>query len=132
MLKNIFGRAIIAIAWSIGIQILLCLPGSSIPSGGWFDIPNLDKIVHCFLFGGVTAVWCYYFYLKGKPSPSLATIFFVVYLLVSADGIILEFIQRDYIPNRSFDKGDIIADISAASIAYGICNVQLLFRNTTT
>ena len=119
-------KAFVAIAWTVLIQVLLCLPGSTIPTGGLFNIPNLDKIVHCVLFGGFTGFWCYYFFLGGKPSASLKIIFFVVYLLAVADGIIMEFVQRDYIPNRSFDLADIVADILACSIAYGICNIKLL------
>lgn len=115
-----------AIAWTIAIQVLLCLPGSTIPSGGMFDIPQLDKIVHVFLFGGFTGIWCYYFYLKGINSGKLKWIFFGVYLFAAVNGIILEFIQRDYIPNRSFDQGDIIADVISSSIAYGICNIRLI------
>jgi len=115
-----------AVAWTIAIQVLLCLPGSTIPSGGLFNIPQLDKVVHVILFGGCTALWCYYFYLKEKSAASLKTVFFIIYLLVAANGIVLEFIQRDYIPNRSFDEGDIIADILASSIAYGICTIRLI------
>jgi len=35
-------------------------------------------------------------------------------------------VQRDYIPNRSFDEVDIIVDVIASSIAYGLCNIKLL------
>jgi len=126
VINRILSQPFVAIAWTVAIQVLLCLPGSQIPSGGVFAIPNLDKIVHVGLFGGCTAVWCYFFYLKGTGAGKLKTIFFIVYILVSANGIILEYIQRDYIPNRSFDLGDIIADVIAASIAYGICNIRLL------
>ncbi|MFT3936951.1 MAG: VanZ family protein [Chitinophagaceae bacterium] len=126
MIKRLFSTVILPIAWFILIQVLLCLPGSDIPSGGMFDIPNLDKIVHVGLFGGLTFLWCYYFYLKGKTPTQLKTIFFIIYLLTCANGIILEFVQRDYIPNRSFDLGDIIADVLAASVAYGICNIRFI------
>ena len=126
MINKILRTSFVAIAWTILIQVLLCLPGSTLPSGGVFNIPQLDKIVHTILFGGFTGFWCYYFYLKGTPPARCKTIFFIVYLLAAANGIVLEFIQRDYIPNRSFDEGDIIADVLAASIAYGICNIKLL------
>jgi hypothetical protein len=125
-MNRLLGKSLLAIAWTILIQILLCLPGSALPKGGVFEIPQLDKIVHVTLFGGATFLWCYYYYIKGRPASKLKIIFFIVYLLVTANGIILEFIQRDYIPNRSFDLADIIADMSAASIAYGICNIKLL------
>jgi VanZ family protein len=38
----------------------------------------------------------------------------------------MEYIQLYYIPGRSFDKGDIIADIVGASLAYGLSNIKLL------
>jgi hypothetical protein len=127
VINRILSKAFLPITWTILIQVLLCLPGTSIPSGGFFfSIPELDKIAHIILFGCFTAFWCYYYYLNGKSPIKLKTIFFVVYLLAAANGIILEFIQRNYIPNRSFDQGDIIADLAASSIAYGLCNIKLL------
>lgn len=120
----------VPIAWTILIQVLLCLPGSTLPSGGVFNIPQLDKIIHSVLFGGFTGLWCYYYFLKGKSPGSLKTIFFIVYLLAITNGIILEYVQRDYIPNRSFDEADIIVDVIASSIAYGCCNIKLLKTNS--
>jgi len=125
-MKSILGKAFIAIVWTVMIQVLLCLPGSTLPSGGMFDIPNLDKIVHVILFGGFTFLWCYFYYLKQWSSSQLAVIFFVIYVAAAVNGIVLEFIQRDYIPNRSFDPGDIIADMAGSSVAYGICNIRLI------
>ena len=125
-MKRLLSNLLIPITWTIAIQVLLCLPGTTLPSEGLFNIPHLDKIVHVILFGGFTGVWCYYYYLKGKSPGSLKTIFFVVYLVAALNGIVLEFIQRDYIPYRSFDQGDIIADVIASSIAYGICNIKLI------
>jgi VanZ family protein len=126
VINKLLSKAFVAIAWTILIQLLLCLPGASIPSGGMFNIPELDKIAHIILFGAFTGLWCYYYYLKGKSPARLKTIFFIVYLLAAADGIIMEFVQLNYIPNRSFDTGDIVADLMASSIAYGICTVKLV------
>lgn len=126
MIKRLLSNVFYPIAWTIAIQVLLCLPGSAIPSEGLFSIPHLDKFVHIFLFGGVTGIWCYYYYAKGKSPRQLKTIFFVVYLLAAVNGIVLEYVQRDYIVNRSFDEGDIIADVISSSIAYGICSVKLI------
>ncbi len=125
MIKRILSNFFFPLAWTIAVQVLLCLPGTDLPSESLF-IPHFDKIVHFFLFGGFTAVWCYYYFLKGTAASKLKTIFFIVYLLVAMNGIVLEFVQRDYIPFRSFDLGDIIADVVSASIAYGICNIKLI------
>jgi VanZ family protein len=56
----------------------------------------------------------------------LKIIFFSVYLVAVINGIAIEYIQLNFIPNRAFDQGDIIADIISAGIGYGICNVKLL------
>jgi len=130
VLKRLLSKAPVPIAWTILIQVLLCLPGSTLPSGGVFNIPQLDKIIHSLLFGGFTGLWCYYYFLRGKSPGSLKTIFFIVYLLAITNGIILEYVQRDYIPNRSFDEADIIVDVIASSIAYGCCNIKLLKTNS--
>ncbi|MEO5681843.1 MAG: VanZ family protein [Chitinophagaceae bacterium] len=126
MINRLLSKVSLPIAWTILIQVLLCIPGSDLPSGDLFDIPHLDKIVHIILFGTLTGLWCYYYYLKGKPAVQLKTIFFIVFLLAAFNGIALEFVQKNFIPNRSFDDGDIIADVLASSIAYGICNIKLL------
>jgi VanZ family protein len=115
-----------AIVWTILIQVLLCLPGSAIPSKGIFSTPQIDKFVHIILFGGFTWLWSYWLYRRGADN--LVLLFFIIYIIAAADGIVLEFVQRDYIPNRSFDPVDIIADMSGASIAYGICNIRYLSR----
>jgi drug/metabolite transporter (DMT)-like permease len=126
LLKSLFKKWVIPVTWTLIIQVLLCLPGSAFPKSDLFDIPHLDKIVHIILFGGFVGSWCYYLFLKNISASRLKSLFFIVFLIAMANGIILEFIQRDYIPNRSFEEGDIIADIIAAGIAYGICNLKLL------
>lgn len=125
-MKKIFSTIYLACLWTILIQVLLCLPGSTLPSEGDFNIPNIDKYVHTILFGGFVALWCLFANSKGYPTRKKAAIFFFVYLFACFNGIVLEYIQRDYIPNRSFDLGDIIVDVLSASISYGFCNVYLL------
>lgn len=126
MVKNLFGKLLVPLAWTLFMETLFFLPGSSLPDEGAFNIPNLDKIVHIFLFGAFVSLWCYYFYRKGKSPGRLKWIFFGVYFLALFNGIAVEYIQFYYIPGRSFDKGDIIADMTGAGLAYGICNIKLL------
>ncbi|MEO6917060.1 MAG: VanZ family protein [Chitinophagaceae bacterium] len=124
-MKKIFSTIFPALAWTILIQIALCLPGEAIPSTEGFPIPNFDKIVHVIIFGGFVGLWSYYLSRKTNYLKTLNTGLFLIYLLAVINGIAIEYIQRDYIPNRSFDQGDIIADVLSASIAYGICNIVL-------
>jgi len=126
LIKKLFGYILVPLAWTVLMQVLFCLPGSSLPDVDKFSIPNLDKYVHIFLFGVFVALWCYYFYGKGKSPKILKTIFFGVYLVAVFNGVLMEYIQLYYISGRSFDKGDIIADMMGASLAYGLSNIKLL------
>lgn len=109
------------IGWTLLTIILLCLPGSAFPSKGLFnlDIPHLDKIIHVILFGGIILFWCLYLLQKKEWSTGWRQIVVVVALLTIGLGVCLEYIQFNFIPNRSFDKGDILAN-SLSTIVFGI------------
>ena len=126
-MKKYFAKLFVPLSWTIFIQIILCLPGSTLPdTGGMFSIPDLDKVIHIIIFGAFVGLWCYYLSQKGISQKRLRYAFFYIFLLAAFNGIVIEYVQKNFIPNRSFDQGDIIADILSAGIAYGICNVKLL------
>jgi uncharacterized BrkB/YihY/UPF0761 family membrane protein len=127
--KRLFAKLWLPVCWTILIQILLTLPGSSFPSIGLFGIPHFDKLAHIVLFGCFVGLWCYYFFLKKNTAEKLKKIFFAIFLVAVCNGIIMEFVQFYLIANRSFDEGDIVANLMAVSIAYGICNIKLLKIN---
>ena len=127
-MNKIFKTVYIALAWTIVIQILLCLPGSAIPDEKAFSIPNIDKFVHIALFGGFVALWCFYANKQTYTIRKRAVLFFIIFLTGCLNGILLEYVQKYYIPNRDFDQADIIVDIISASISYGFCNVYLLTK----
>lgn len=125
-MKKIFSTIFPALTWTIVIQIALCLPGESIPSTEGFPIPAFDKVVHVIIFGGLVGFWSYYLSKQKFSGKTLSIALFLIYLGAVFNGIIIEYIQRDYVPHRSFDQGDIIADVISASISYGICNIVLV------
>lgn len=92
----------IAVLWFIITTILLCIPGKKLPSIGWFQIYQVDKLVHIVIFGLLCFLWCRALINKKY--------FLLMVLLMCCYGIIMEFVQENYIPNRSFDVGDIYAD----------------------
>lgn len=92
------------------ITFLFCLPGNKFPTGHLFSIPNLDKAFHISFF--ITLCLLFSFPLK-KRFASIAKIkqwFFIICLLGISYGIAIEFIQKNWIPNRSFELLDIVAD----------------------
>jgi VanZ family protein len=91
---------------------LLTLPRSSVPSGWFFiHIPQFDKIVHIGMFG----MLCILFHFPAFTSPLSARQKLGWYWLISIAGIlygvVMEFVQRDLVANRSFEGADILADM---------------------
>jgi hypothetical protein len=99
-----------AILWFIISTILLTLPGSSIPKEDWLGKIWADKWIHVAMFAIMVFLWCRLLLKKYIGNKKLKTIFFYMALLWLAYGIGMEFVQKYFIPNRSFDVGDIIAD----------------------
>jgi VanZ family protein len=100
---------------------LLTLPGSAFPSQNWMGMVHFDKVVHIGLFSLLTLLICHGLYktqLAGRMvrDTQVATrgvlirAFIITAVAVLFYGIIIEYVQRDFIPNRSFDSGDILAD----------------------
>ena len=99
-----------ALAWFILSFVLLTLPGSSLPSNDWLSGIGFDKYVHIGLFGILVFLFCWGTW-KRFPADSRNTRRIIsTGMLALAYGIAMEFVQRDFIPNRSFDVGDILAD----------------------
>lgn len=119
-IRKISAKKAIPISWTMLTIILLCIPGSVLPGLGLFGIKYLDKIAHIILFGGIVLLWSGY-YSRGAVFQKEIFVSGTITLLSIGLGIALEYIQVNFIPNRSFDTGDILAN-AAGSIA-----VYLLF-----
>lgn len=116
-----FKKFLPAIIWLLIVIVLLSLPGSTLPGATWMNKIQLDKWVHIFLFSMLTIFFCFPI-LNAKQKPS--TQYFIQYLIIAIltsiiIGIIMEYVQKYYIPDRSFDIWDIVAD-SVGSIIGGI------------
>ncbi len=118
-----------AVTWTIITQVLLSLPGSIFPGRGLFSIPNLDKVAHLFLFGGLVFTWCLYLYFRSSPAGISTTIIGLVIILAFSYGIAVEFFQKNFIPNRSFDRGDIVADLAGSLIGYLVTQWFIRWHN---
>jgi VanZ family protein len=112
-----------AIIWSVLICFLLIIPGQDFPEGP--RIPSLDKIVHAFLFGMQVFLWCRYG--SRATGRNIRWIFFLIFLLSCIYGIGMEYVQQYWVANRSFELGDIVADI-AGSLGGWIIYHYLFFQ----
>jgi VanZ family protein len=108
---------------------LLTLPASAFPKERWYTkIPLFDKWVHIGMFGIMALLLCWAAYKKKNWLQDLKKAFIWIGVFCLAYGIIMEFVQRYFIPNRSFDVGDIIAN-GAGSVAGVVYSIRRYIKN---
>lgn len=93
--------------WLVTIAVLCFMPGSALPQEDWLDTIKFDKWVHLALFAGLAFLWRFQF-------PDTRIWVLTVAAAVYAFGI--EVIQHCFIPARSFDLGDVVADLTGAGM----------------
>lgn len=106
-----------AFLWFVLIFILLIIPGKNLPEVTFLDKIYFDKWVHITLFA--VQVYLSYTALK-KIYPLSSAVFLNAAIYAWLYGIAMEFVQKYWVPNRSFDVTDIIADGVGCLIAYFI------------
>ena len=104
-----------AAVWLIISIILLTLPGSDIPQSSFFEIVYFDKWVHIGMFALLMLLWCFPFL---KKEIRVSNVFVIIGLSVIAYGILMEFVQKYFTTDRSFDITDIMADSAGVIIVW--------------
>jgi VanZ family protein len=121
-LKNIsFKKFIPGIAWFFVVLFLMCLPGEDLPPTDWLHINFLDKWAHIAVFGILVLLFCWPFYKSGYDEIKRKYYFIKITLAASVWGLTIEFIQKYFVPGRSFDLFDWAADTIGALITFFIC-----------
>jgi|LakMenE01Jun11ns_1017448.scaffolds.fasta_scaffold9871629_2 VanZ family protein len=105
---------LLASCWFALTTYLLVIPGDALPKTNLISIPYFDKLVHIGLFAILSALW-----LKSLKNRSI-TIDLIVVLGTIAYGVAMEFVQRDFVANRSFDVMDIMADSVGAVLGFAL------------
>ena len=98
----------LGVFWFILMTVLFCLPGSALPKAHWLDKIYFDKWVHIGLFAVAIFFWRFSFPVFSSSSNWL------LLLLAFGYGLSIEFIQKYWIPGRSFDLWDVAADMTGA------------------
>ena len=105
---KIFRYKTVAIAWFIIMGILFFLPGSDLPQANWMDAIYIDKWVHIGLFAVLVFLWRSSFVLDFNHYNWVLLLSAIFY------GLVVEFIQKYWVPNRSFDLFDLLADTAGS------------------
>jgi VanZ family protein len=103
------------IVWLILIYILLTIPGTDLPQSGFLDNIHFDKVVHIGLF----AVLVFLFSLPFKTNMgSNKNVFVFISFAAFTYGTLMEYVQKYWVDNRTFDVSDIIADGLGCLVGY--------------
>ena len=110
--------------WFVLTFILLTLPGKDIPDIQFLDGVYFDKWVHVGLFALLTFLFSFPYkkYLQQKNIYILIAVCAFIY------GVLMEFVQKFFVTNRSFDTTDMIADGIGCLLAYLFIQFQLRRR----
>jgi len=117
-----FKKFLPGIAWFFIIVYLTCTPASKLPQIGWLaSIPQFDKMVHVGLFAVLTFLFCWPLSKSSIDRNQRLQYFIKIAVAASIWGLTIEFIQKFWIPSRSFDLWDWAADSAGALIAFFYC-----------
>lgn len=122
-----------ALGWFALILILLTLPGSEFPNPiPWMKLIHFDKWVHAGLFAALNWLMLLPAAKHIHSKRYLQRRIWFTTLSVIAWGLTTEFIQDQWIPNRSFEWADWAADSVGAIIGavyFKYCTLKKYYGN---
>jgi hypothetical protein len=107
-----------AILAFIVATMLFCLPGEEFPEADWLNQLHFDKFIHVGLFIMLVVLWCLPAGYRLENKKRLDSVYICVTVAFISYGIAIEFIQRNFIPHRSFDFFDIVADAIGCGLGF--------------
>jgi VanZ family protein len=108
----------LAIAAFLVSFILLVLPGNEFPKAKLFNIHGLDKVIHTIMFFTLTWLFCRPLKNSNNSLAKKRRWFLQIAILAILYGILIEFVQKYFVPFRSFELADIAVDALGAMIGY--------------
>jgi len=115
------------IAWFFVVLTLICIPGYDLPKvDNWMIQLNYDKLIHV----GIFAVLAFLFMqplTKSSLSKKQQWQYFIKIALATVVwGYTTEVIQKFFIPGRSYDLTDWLADSIGGILAMIFCKIYFL------
>ena len=101
---------VVTVSFQIGVTVLMLLPSSGFPN---IQISNFDKLAHVGIYFLSFLLWAFSFFNKAA---SLKKTIILVLILLLIYGMVIEVVQGQFIPDRTSDIWDIVAN----SVGLGI------------
>ena len=111
-------RFLPGIAWFFVVMVLTFLPGENVPGNSLLERLYFDKWVHAGIFGLMVILFIRPLVVSSLSQSLKLRFFLRIAIAAAAWGLATEFIQKYFIPGRSFDIWDFVADSLGCSLAY--------------
>ena len=102
-----FWPAVVAL---VVATLLFCLPGQEFRHINWLDKIHFDKFAHIGLFSVLVFLWILPPLSRVTDKQKINRMYLWIAVAFVAYGIAIEFIQLNFVPHRSFDFFDIVAN----------------------
>ena len=111
--------------WAALVLVATSIPGGNVPDGP----AGMDKLVHFGLYAvlGALAARARLQTVRGALLPAMAGVLFAVALFAVIDEA-----HQQFIPGRSADARDVVADVAGAAVAIALTAAALARREHTT
>ncbi len=117
-----YKKFIPGIAWFFLVLILICLPGDDLPKADdWMSAIFFDKWVHAGLFSILAFLFMMPFCKSNLTHKNKWVIIIKIAIAIIVWALTTEFIQKFFIPGRSFDLWDWVADAVGVLLALYVC-----------
>ena len=97
------------LAFSVA-TIAFFIPGPELPKQEWVIDISIDKLVHVGLFAVLVVSWCLPLMVRIQPAVKQQSVLLWITLGFLLYGILIEFIQGNFIEGRTFGVDDMLAD----------------------
>ena len=114
------------VLWLCTITVLSLLPGDKIPQIK-FELFSIDTAVHLFMYGLLSMLVLFGF--EKKMNPYNLKLYITTILLCSLLGLVIEYVQGNFVFRRFFSWGDALANTIGAilgTVAYHWTSRKLL------
>lgn len=120
------------IAWFFVVLTLVCIPGEDLPKvDNWMIAIDYDKLIHVGIFGFLAFLFMAPVALSSWPRKQKLYFFIKIALATIVWGYTTEVLQKFYIPGRSYDLADWLADSIGGVCALIFCRFYFLKRSKT-
>ncbi len=124
--KQGYQKYLPGILWFFLTLIAISIPGKDLPKfGPWYNYISFDKLIHTFLFGMLAVMFMLPVAYSNQTVTQKKNWYIKIVLATIIWGFTAEVIQKYFIPGRSYDLVDFLANTLGALTAFIIFNKRL-------